>query len=75
MIGLVIAILVIEIFRTILSVQDNMRVRKLNSTALKEQSRREKEWEANRKIEMDDLKNMAQGCQLLADILKEFKKD
>jgi hypothetical protein len=72
---LLVIIIVIEILRFILSINDSRRVHALNKKALEVAKQRDEAWEANRKLEMDELKAMAEGCDALNQVLKDLKPE
>jgi hypothetical protein len=79
MIYLIAGILVIELIRLILSIQQDRQIRYLNNLA-KERSakafelekQQNEDWKQLRKMEIEELKELAQGSKILTDIINEF---
>jgi hypothetical protein len=80
MIWLVAAILLVESVRLAITVIENRRIDKVNKSALEHQQKalafeqqQNQEWKTLRKLELEELKELAQGNQVMNDILKDLK--
>ncbi len=70
MFWLVLAILLTEIFRTILSIVDSRKVRRLNRDIGKHLAERDEEWKRIQLAELAELKELAKGSNFLEGVIE-----
>jgi hypothetical protein len=73
MIYLVAGILVFEIIRLIIQIQDSKRVNKLNAHISERLEARYNETDAIRRAEIEELKELAKGSKILEGFVNELR--